>query len=59
MNVICPICNSNQNISWDTDCDFEDAEIDTPGTIHFCHCKKCGTSIELFVPENALSEVEQ
>ena len=51
MKITCPVCNLP--MCWDIDNDFQDIGLEEKGIIHYYHCEKCGTEIEIYVPESA------
>jgi Zn ribbon nucleic-acid-binding protein len=51
--IECPKCKTKDYMSWDSDVAFQDIGIDGNGVISFYECLKCGTTVEIRIPEEA------
>ena len=51
--IECPKCKTKDYMSWDSDVAFSDIGIDGNGVISFYECLKCGTTVEIRIPEEA------
>ena len=48
VRVICPICETDENVLWEADGNFDDIGIEGNGVLSMYECKKCGTRIEIY-----------
>lgn len=53
--IECPKCKTKDYMSWDSDVAFSDIGIDGNGVISFYECLKCGTTVEIRIPEETES----
>lgn len=56
--IICPKCKTDKHMSWDSDATFEDYGYEGDGVVSFYECLKCGTTIEICIPEKSPYEEE-
>ena len=51
--IICPKCQTDKYMSWDSSFSFEDYCYEGEGVVSFYECLKCGTTIEICIPEKS------
>ena len=52
MKLECPKCGTDKHMRWQSDFTVEDLGRDGNGTVHFYECLKCGTTIEICIPDD-------
>ena len=56
MKVICPVCRNDKHISFDNQFTYEECGYVGEGPVYFYECMKCGTNIEVCIPEEVKAD---
>lgn len=56
MRVICPVCENDDNMRWNSDVTFEDVGAEGQGIVTFWECDKCKTWLEIYITEGQSDE---
>ena len=51
--IECPVCKTDKHMSWDSNFTYEDLGYIGEGVVTFYECLKCGTQIEICIPEKS------